>query len=373
MNLQRLVCTLGMITAMALAGCGGGGNDGSDPMLGMMETQQPPATTPDNDMMTELTESQLYGDIARYGEVAANDPVLGSITQSSNGNGISTDRVETTLDANGELTVIVRDGNGAVSLELDSRQHEHTNLNGTAWMDDEVDDFWEGWSGNGWVLSKQDGEDTVVALAYTAWDDTDETNYLAGGYWIKGNEAEGVTEMGTFGDAGEGSVFSYYDGQDSSWQRPITGTATYLGEAEGAYVDSDGEAGVWWSRLMLSADFATNSISGCVGCPQADPARDDRGIYTYTTIDDLKDDLWTEEDLYVELLGNGNINNDGSFKGTLKILELGTDNELNSEGKWGGLFSENSNAATHPSQAIGTLGGTAEGSGFIGVFQGQEQ
>ena len=70
--------------------------------------------------------------------------------------------------------------------------------------------------------------------------------------------------MGTFGDAGEGSVFSYYDGQNSSWQRPITGTATYLGEAEGAYVDSDGEAGVWWSRLMLSADFATNSISACI-------------------------------------------------------------------------------------------------------------
>ena len=375
MNLQRLACTLFMMTTMALAGCGGGGGSMSpmDQMGGNGGVGTPDDMMPNGGATTELTESQLYGDIARYSEVAANDPVFGSITQSSNGNGISTDRVETTLDANGDLTVIVRDGNGAVSLELDSRQHEHTDLNGTAWMDDGDEDFPQNWSGNGWVLSKQDGNDVVVALAYTAWNNTDVTDYLAGGYWIKGNEAEGVTEMGTFGDAGSGSVFAYYDGQDSSWQRPITGTATYLGEAEGAYVDSDGEAGVWWSRLMLSADFATNSISGCVGCPQADPARDDRGIYTYTTIDDLKNDQWYEEDLYVELLGNGNINNDGSFKGTLKVLELSTNNELDSEGKWGGLFSENSDAAAHPSQAVGTLGGTAEGSGFIGVFQGQGQ
>ena len=123
---------------------------------------------------------------------------------------------------------------------------------------------------------------------------------------------------------------------------------------------------------MLTADFATNSISGCVGCPEADPARDDRGIYTYTTIDDLENDRWIEEDRYISL-GSGNINNDGSFDGTLTVLELNTDNELDSEGKWGGLFSENSNASTHPSQAVGTLGGTAEGHGFIGVFQGQEQ
>ena len=87
--------------------------------------------------------------------------------------------------------------------------------------------------------------DTVVALAYTAWDDTDETNYLAGGYWIKGNEAEGVTEIGTFGDAGSGSVFAYYDGQDSSWQRPIIGHG-YLSEArlKALMSSSDGDAGV---------------------------------------------------------------------------------------------------------------------------------
>ena len=352
MNLQRLACTLFMIATMALAGCGEGGGRRHDG-----RAHREPAL---------WRYSKLQGSGRQFSSVRQH-----SITQSSNGNGISTDRVETTLDANGELTVIVRDGNGAVSLELDSRQHEHTNLNGTAWMDDEVDDFREGWSGNGWVLSKQDGEDTVVALAYTAWDDTDETNYLAGGYWIKGNEAEGVTEIGTFGDAGSGSVFAYYDGQDSSWQRPIIGTATYRGEAEGAYVQPDGDAGVWWSMLMLNADFSTNSINGCVGCLEADPTRDDRGIYTYSTIDDLENDRWIDKDLYVSLEGNNNILNNGSFEGTLKVRELSTNNELASQGKWGGLFSENGNSASTPEQAVGTLGGsTDEGIGFIGIFAG---
>ena len=378
MNEKVRLLPAAVLAAAALVGlsaCGGGGGSsnlmpempgGSMPLAEMQDGGGADAGVP-----MQLTEAQLYGDTDIYRELAENSPNFGSITQSSNGNGISTDRVETTLDASGELTLVVRDGNGDVSLELDSRADLEENLNGTAWMDDSADDFPSNWSGNGWLLSKQDGNDTVVALAYTAWDDTDVTNYLAGGYWARVNANDEVTELGTFGDAGPGSVFSYYDGQDSSWERPITGTATYLGSAEGAYVYPDGDGGVWWSRLMLSADFAASSISGCVGCPEADPNRRDRGIYTYTTIEDLKDDRWTEEDLYIALR-SGSIGNDGSFEGTLKVLELSTDNELISQGKWGGLFSENSNTSTHPSQAAGTLGGTAEGIGFIGVFYGQQ-
>ena len=321
---------------------------------------------------TQLTETHLYGDIDAYAEVAANSPNLGSITQSSNGDGITTDRVETTLEAGGEMTLIVRDGTGNVSLELDSRADLEEDLNGTPWMDDSTDDFPANWSGNGWVLSKQDGNDTVVAFAYVAWDDTDDTNYLAGGYWTRVDANDEVTELGTFGDAGPGSAFSYYDGQSSSWEKPVAGTASYLGSAEGAYVGPGGDGGVWWSRVMLSADFAASSISGCVGCAEAYPDRPDRGIYTYTTLEDLKADQWTEEDLYVAL-DSGSIGNDGSFEGTLKVRELSTDTELTSQGKWGGLFSENSSASTHPSQAAGTLGGTADGIGFIGVFQAQQQ
>ena len=324
---------------------------------------------PDGARMQQLTDTQLYGEIKAYRALAANSPKFGSVTQSSNGNGISTDRVETKLEAGGELNLVVRDGSGNASLELDSRTDLEESLNGTKWFDE--GDLDPGQRGNSWVLAKQDGNDTVVAVAYTFWEDTDATNYLAGGYWVRGNANVGVKDMGTFTDAGPGSVFSYYDGQDSSWVRPVTGTATYLGSAEGAYVESNGDGGIWWGGLMLRANFAANSIGGCIGCPEAYPNRPDRGIYTYETIEDLKADYGTEEDLYVSLRG-GRISKDGSFEGTLGVLELSTDTELpSSGGKWGGLFSGNRDASTHPSSLGGTIGGTAEGAGFIGVFLGE--
>ena len=202
MNRKVLGVSRVVFVAAALIGlsaCGGGGGSS-----GLM-SEVPGGNMPPTDMQggggevdgvpMQLTETQLYGDIDAYGEVAANSPNFGSITQSSNGNGISTDRVETTLEAGGELTVVVRDGNGGVSLELDSLADLTENLNGTAWMDDGAEDFPSNWSGNGWVLSKQDGNDTVVAVAYTAWEDTDDTNYLAGGYWVKVNANDDVTEM----------------------------------------------------------------------------------------------------------------------------------------------------------------------------------
>ena len=272
-KVARLTCAvLATVGLIGLSACGGGG--GSSKNL-------------------QLTEANLYGAgaIGTYKQLAANSPNFGSITQSSNGNidDISTDKVETDLEA-GKLTVTVKDENDNVSLELDSRTDLYENINNTAWMDDEHEDFREGWSGDAWILAKQDGEDLVVSFAYVAWDDSDETNYLAGGYWFKSNETDGVTEVGTFGDAGPGSIFSYYDGQNSSWVRPTSGTATYLGSAEGAYVGPDGDGGVWWSRLMLTADFPDSSIDGCVGCVEADPDRNDSGVYIYSNIEDLKAD-----------------------------------------------------------------------------------
>lgn len=375
---------------ISLSSCGGGGGGGSDRMdmpegssndgtpssdmpagdsSSMTDTSDTTSNTP-----TSLTEEQLYGEIDAYRNLANNSPNFGSTTQSSNGNSNdkTTDRVETIMDANGELALTVRDSNGEVSVQLDSRDDLFENLNGTAWMDDTEQDYPQGWSGNGWTLAKQEGNEVVVGFAYTTWEDTDVTNYLAGGYWIKGNEVDGVTEIGAFVDTGPGSIYSYYDDQNASWQNPVTGTATYLGEAEGAYVDSVGDAGIWWSRLMLSANFATNLITGCIGCPAADPSQNDRGIYTYTTLDDLRDDQWTEEDLYISFR-EGSINNDGSFEGTLKLLELSTNTELDSNGKWGGIFSENTSTSTHPLEAGGTLGGTTTtGIGFTGVFRGQQ-
>ena len=370
MNMKRAVCALVTITTMALAGCGGGGG-GSSPMSSnnmngiptTPTTPTPPGNTGGGN--SSLTESQLYGDIDTYSEVAANAPGFGSITQSSNGNGISTDRVETALHADGNLTVTVSAGNGTESLKLDSRQHQHTNLTGTAWLSNSP--IRQGWSRNGWVLSKSDTNNVAISVAYTVWENSDPTNYLAGGYWTKTNGTS-VTEMGMFGDFGTGSVFGYYDDQNRPWQRPITGTATYRGDAEGPYT-RDGDAGVWWGELVLNANFATNSINGCVGC---DEVLVDTGIYVYE-IEDLSQDDYTRESLYISLEGTNNINNDGSFNGTLELVNHGTDIPVSSsQGKWGGLFSENTGTTSTPAFAAGTLAGTAENIGFIGILFGEQ-
>ena len=362
-KVARLTCAvLATVGLIGLSACGGGG--------GSSKNMQP------TEKNMQLDEANLYGAgaIDKYEQLAANSPNFGSITQSSNGNnGISTDKVETDLAA-GKLTVTVKDENNDVSLKLDSRTDLYENINNTAWMDDE--ELPVGWSGDAWILAKQDGEDLVVSFAYVAWDDNDVTNYLAGGYWFKSNE-DGVTEVGTFGDAGPGSIFSYYDDQNSSWERPTSGTATYLGSAEGAYVGPDGDGGVWWSRLMLTADFPDSSIDGCVGCVEADPDRYDSGVYIYSNIEDLKADRWDkpDTDIYI-VLKRASIEDDGSFEGELNVQELITNNELDSNGKWGGLFSENSDAASSPEAVAGTLGGNTDTGtgeyGFVGVFFGQQ-
>ena len=46
---------------------------------------------------------------------------------------------------------------------------------------------------------------------------------------------------------------------------------------------------------------------------------------SYTNVDDLKDDLWTEVDYYLSLRGDNNINSDGTFEGSLRLMRLSND------------------------------------------------
>ena len=108
MNLQRLACTLVMMTTMVLAGCGGGGGGGS--MTGMMETPTPtPETpTPDSGLMPsvsvfdDLTVTQEVADniVTAIGRAAEATPRAGSVTQSSNvdSSGVTADQVEVTAE-----------------------------------------------------------------------------------------------------------------------------------------------------------------------------------------------------------------------------------------------------------------------------------
>ena len=366
--------------AIVLSGCGS--SSGTTPQSMMKQppaTMQPPATTQPpappggggQNGGTNFTQPQLQGDLAAAARLADAEPRFGSIVQSSNAeSGVTSDAVDTalTVDAagNGVLSMTVTNGAGEESLSLNGREHLHTDLTGTAWMSDQ--DLPEGWSGNGAILAKRDGTATTVAFVYTAWEDADSTNYLAGGYWVTGSDdgSGGVDyEIGTFGDFGDGSVFNH--GSDG-WTKPASGTATYAGAAEGTY-HAAGGSGVWWGGLTLAADFAGGTINGCVGC-STDP---EERIYTYETIAELKADDGTLESGTIRL-GEASITDDGTFKGAVSVTGPGV---TTSSGNWGGTFSDNDAVDTTPARAAGTLGGKytdAEGNGaFAGVFVGDKQ
>ncbi len=110
MNLQRLICTLVTIAAMALAGCGGGSGGGA--MSSIPPAQQPPASTPTPPASTptppastgNTTFANLSSTAATNAQIAASKvanarPRFGSITQSSNAiNNITQDRVTVTTE-----------------------------------------------------------------------------------------------------------------------------------------------------------------------------------------------------------------------------------------------------------------------------------
>ena len=354
MSKKTLCVGLAVAAILALSGCGGGSSN----------------TKPSGSQFT----SEQLGGLSAVEKLADAEPRFGSIVQSSNAEfGVTTDTVDTalTVDAagNGVLAVTVTDGAGDESLSLNGREHLHTDLTGTAWMDDA--ELPEGWSGNGAILAKRDGTATTVAFVYTAWEDADSTNYLAGGYWVKGSDdgSGGADyEVGAFGDFGDGSVFNH--GSDG-WTKPTSGTATYAGSAEGVYhyTGTETESGVWWGGLTLTADFAGGTINGCVGC-----STDlNRRIYTYETIAELKDDDGTLESGTIRLR-EASITDDGTFKGAVSFT--GPD-VTSSSGNWGGTFSDNDAADTTPARVAGTLGGRYtddEGNGALaGVFVGDKQ
>ena len=168
MNLQRLVCTLFMITTMALAGCGGGGGGGRG-MAGMMDppAQRPPAQQPGNGggptttsgspfdedgYLTPVAEANL---VTAFEKAARAIPRAGSVTQSSNvdSRGITTDQVEVTAEYGaGEPRFSVSNGT-TWSIGTDEGDYEETI------------DVSPPWKGS--VLSKSVNGGTLVVNAYS--------------------------------------------------------------------------------------------------------------------------------------------------------------------------------------------------------------
>lgn len=209
---------------------------------------------------------------------------------------------------------------------------------------------------------------TTGTYVIVSWDSTDTTDYLAGGYWLHWtgdilSDNYFLSEGGAFVDGPELNLSHRPD-------MPIAGSATYVGGAEGLYASVAGtdfgparqgksELGIFEGDMRLTANFAAQTIGGCVGC--------NGGIYLQGTPSD-----------YLIRLGDAPFDNRGLYRGSSVTVEHPDLQIIHSSGAWGGMFSSVPDAGGDPRLVAWTLGGevgTAGGSvaAFVGAYYALSQ
>ena len=356
MHLRMLAA---LAATVALASCGGGGGD-SQPVAMMTPIDPPPVQEPSISSV-QANNPQNTQDAAA--DAANNLPIFGSVTQSSNHGsvaGISGDAAS--VDFNGVYGVVRIQRTDGSSLTFDSRTDTASEW---AWQTD-IPGHTDGATA---ILEKPGQSATVVGVS---WDNTDPTDYLAGGYWVHldrdGSQITGA-EFGAFVDGPEISV-------SSPPNLPVSGTASYLGEAEGIGwqtngSDTDDPGGQWYGIFSgtadLRADFSDMTISGCVGC-----IGDVVLLGRYEDSSGRINDVHTTSAAQVHL-GPAPISQDGSFRNRAVSLTTPDFNITSSSGAWGGQFSNIPDASGDPRLVAGTFGGESVSTGgtesaFVGAY-----
>ena len=217
---------------------------------------------------------------------------------------------------------------------------------------------------------------TSFYLAYVGVSWANTSDFLAGGYWMRGNginTSSSSFEMGAFVDGPEIS---------GPTTLPALGTASYQGTAQGFYHHTYGtrtsaniptgtqEIGEVTGTITLSVDFGNRTIDGCVGCTEysrvTGVAVDPQGR-TYEFDDALI--------AYQVVYGPTAIKSDGTFRDSAVRLVNPAHPIHTSSGSWGGQFSNIPDAAGDPRLVTGTGGGVythADGGHgvWIGAFFG---
>ena len=230
-----------------------------------------------------------------------------------------------------------------------------------------------GYSGRVYALVDPTDKGISTALVHTRWNDADPTDYLAGGYWIFIEADFDAPDLFTVG------VGAFVDGPELSGRPtlPDLGTASYRGMATGlyAYVYGSGHAraatgsaeiGEYSATATLNADFAANTVSGCIGCT---------GGMTVSAIGTTAEGEEFES-VYPSMparmnLGPAAFDADGTFSNRDVGVEIDGRTIDRTSGAWGGRFSTVPDAAGAPRLVGGTAGAEwSESDGSQGVFVG---
>lgn len=146
-------------------------------------------------------------------------------------------------------------------------------------------DRWYAWSwvpflpnhsGRRWVMGKTNREGTSIAYALVSWDNDEPTDYLAAGYWMRFDGFRRDYDL----PIAAADLVMFIDGSEIDPalppELPVSGTASYTGQAGGIYTYSYGngwtgydgpEVGEeFYGPMTVEANFDDMTIAGCIGC-----------------------------------------------------------------------------------------------------------
>ena len=238
-----------------------------------------------------------------------------------------------------------------------------------------------GYSRRVWTLSGNG----PLAVVSVRWNDNDDNDYLAAGWWVRDTFGRNALETGVFFDGPEmrGPL-------PDSMSLPLDGQAVYFGEATGLYQvqtrvhctsfpcgipSVDQSVGEFAADAKLVANFARGDIEGCVGCQQG--IRFTPAAYDMDSSEIKRDSAVTRDYLFwlhrVGFLQSPH--SKGTFSGDLTVVPLG--GHAAGHGVWRGRFSNLPDSAGSPRLLGATLNGQFEdestATSFVGVLSAESE
>lgn len=376
--------------ALLLAACGGGGGGGSPAAQAPTPVPEPaaqaPARTPTQADGNRLRAADPEKNLDSAAGAARALPRFGSVTQSTNvdSSGVTTDRASAAFDGAGMTVKVTRADSSVLTIDTADAIVEDERLD-TRFLVPGALRTEHSWG----ALNISDRAATLSGIGVTvAIDDSDAWLALGGWLHIAGRNLLSSAPTITSVDMG-----AFVDGPElrsHPTTLPVTGTARYEGYAGGLYAARYGNGfsgmapgsaafGAFEAVATLTADFADNSISGCVGC-KGDMLFS--GVLTDGATGETRSFADVPEDAQIRL-GEAQIAQDGTFRvrdvtyffPTAARLGIGVARQ---GGTWGGKFSNISVATGEPSLAAGTFGGEvtlSDGSqsAYVGAFGAGKQ
>ena len=364
MKSTTLVAALAAVSLLALAACGGGGGGptaSEPPSSTSGVVAAPVAVTQARGSAASVLDQILFGDAApRYYQVNViplGPPVTG---------------IRTEFSPPAASTTITRGALETVRL-----------LSSDAYQDSGVVPSFTtlpNRSSRTFRTFRQSAGRATIGMIAVDWSNADSGDYLAGGYWIDWRVGAASPSFGAYvsGDELEPT---------NPPNLPVFGAARYDGPAVGVYgaeygVDVQGvapgsiEGGEFVSHATLSADFASGTISGCIGCAAGSTFL--TGVFTDSRTGQQREFVSHPTNYQIHL-GTTAFNRNGRGFSVGSVQVSSPDNRIRtSSGTWLGQFSNRPTATGEPRLVAGTFmgqGSTLGGSSavFSGAFAAGKQ